>query len=59
MEIERYVLELVDNSQNNWFPCYYDYQAAEEANLKEKGEAALTKYDLSEAMRTMKIELMN
>ena len=30
MELERYVLEKLEDGENNWMPCYYDYEAEEE-----------------------------
>jgi hypothetical protein len=30
IELERYVLEKLDKDNNDWMPCYYDYEAEEE-----------------------------
>jgi hypothetical protein len=31
MEAERYVLEKLEKDENTWMPCYFDYEAEEEA----------------------------
>jgi len=30
MELERYVIDKLEDDENSWMPCYYDYEAEEE-----------------------------